>query len=75
MAAHRPSLLAGAVLALALAGALTVVDGPPGSLTHFQIDVTGHIDHISKTWLTLLIEISQRQGHMWAPIGRAYLFS
>ena len=32
MAAHRPSLVAGGLLALALTGALTVVDGPPGSL-------------------------------------------
>ena len=32
MAAHRPSLVAGGLLALALAGALAVVDGPPGSL-------------------------------------------
>ncbi len=32
MAAHRPSLVAGGLLALALAGALVVVDGPPGSL-------------------------------------------
>ncbi|MCY3736399.1 MAG: TlpA disulfide reductase family protein [Gemmatimonadaceae bacterium] len=32
MAAHRPSLLAGSLLALALTGALTAVDGPPGSL-------------------------------------------
>ena len=32
MAAHKSSLVAGGLLALALAGALTVVDGPPGSL-------------------------------------------
>ena len=32
MAAHRPSLVAGGLLALALAGALVAVDGPPGSL-------------------------------------------
>ena len=32
MAARQPSLVAGAVLALALAGALAVVDGPDGSL-------------------------------------------
>ena len=34
MAAHRPSLVAGGLLALALAGALVAVDGPPGSLLH-----------------------------------------
>ena len=32
MAAHKPSLVAGGLLALALTGALVVVDGPPGSL-------------------------------------------
>ena len=32
MAAHRPSLVAGGLLAVALTGALAVVDGPPGSL-------------------------------------------
>ena len=32
MAAHRSSLIAGGLLALALAGALVAVDGPPGSL-------------------------------------------
>ncbi len=32
MAAHRPSLVAGGLLAVALIGALAVVDGPPGSL-------------------------------------------
>ena len=32
MAAHKPSLVAGGLLALALTGALAVVDGPPGSL-------------------------------------------
>ena len=32
MAAHRPSLIAGGLLALVLAGALVAVDGPPGSL-------------------------------------------
>ena len=32
MAAHRPSLVIGGLLALALTGALAVVDGPPGSL-------------------------------------------
>ena len=32
MAAHRPSLIAGSLIALTLAGALVVVDGPPGSL-------------------------------------------
>ena len=32
MAAHTPSLVAGGLLALALTGALAVVDGPPGSL-------------------------------------------
>ena len=32
MAAHRPSLVIGGLVALALTGALAVVDGPPGSL-------------------------------------------
>ncbi len=32
MAAHRPSLVIGGLLALALTGTLAVVDGPPGSL-------------------------------------------
>ena len=34
MATHQPSLVAGGLLALALTGALAVVDGPPGSLLH-----------------------------------------
>ena len=32
MATHKPSLVSGGLLALALAGALAVVEGPPGSL-------------------------------------------
>ena len=32
MAAHKPSLVAGGLLALALTGTLLAVDGPPGSL-------------------------------------------
>ena len=32
MAAHKPSLIADGLLALALAGALVAVDGPPGTL-------------------------------------------